>query len=246
MTEPVSVLAAFIAGVISFLSPCVLPLVPAYISFITGVSLNDLKEQSDHSILQGKAFLSSIYFVLGFSVVFIILGATATWLGQILLMKLPLFTNIAGIIIIIFGLHLLGIFRIKLLYREKRFQGPQKVLNNFSSFALGLAFAFGWTPCIGPILGAILTFASTKETVWQGISLLTIYSLGLGIPFLLTSIGLNKFFNLFNQIKRYFRAIEITSGILLIIIGILIGINQFTIINSKLLYWFPFLNRFAL
>lgn len=244
MNEQVSIFAAFFAGIISFLSPCVLPLVPAYISFVTGISLEELRKEDQSSSLVWKTFLSSLFFVLGFTVVFVLLGASATWLGNALLTKLPLFTKIAGVLIIIFGLHLAGVFKISWLYKEKRFQGPQKAVNFVGAFLLGLAFAFGWTPCIGPILGAILAYASTQETVWKGILLLAIYSLGLGVPFLITALFINQFFKFFNRIKKYFHAIEIASGILLIFIGFLIMFNKFSLITSKILEWFPFLNRF--
>jgi cytochrome c-type biogenesis protein len=243
--QEVGLLAAFIAGIISFLSPCVLPLVPAYISFITGISLEDLRKEDTGKKQVIKAFLSSVFFVLGFTVVFVALGASATWLGKALLTKLPLFTKVAGVLIIIFGLHLIGVFKIAFLYKTKKFEGPAKAVSFLGAFVLGLSFAFGWTPCIGPILAGILTIASTEETVWKGIFLLTLYSLGLGIPFLITSLAINQFFKLFMKIKRYFHAIEILSGILLVLIGILIMTNKFSLITSKVMEWFPSLMEFS-
>ncbi len=243
--QEVGLLTAFIAGIISFLSPCVLPLVPAYISFITGVSLEDLRKEDTGTKQTLKAFLSSVFFVLGFTFVFVALGASATWLGQALLTKLPLFTKLAGVLIIVFGLHLMGIFKIPFLYKTKKFEGPAKAVSFLGAFVLGLSFAFGWTPCIGPILAGILTIASTEETLWKGIILLSVYSLGLGIPFLITSLALNQFFKLFMKIKQYFHAIEIVSGILLVLIGILIMTNKFSLITNKILDWFPFLMEFS-
>ena len=247
MNEQVSIFAAFIAGVVSFLSPCVLPLVPAYISFITGTSLEELRSEDQDTSLMWKAFRSSLFFVLGFSTVFVSLGASATWLGSLLgEHRTSYFITIpAGLVIIIFGLHLMGVFKIGLLYKEKRFQGPQKALTLIGAFAMGLAFAFGWTPCIGPILGSILTYAGTQDTIWKGIFLLLVYSLGLGIPFLITALGINQFFKFFNKIKRYFKAIEVTSGVLLIFIGFLIMFGKFSLISSKAIEWFPFLNKFT-
>jgi len=241
----IGIVSAFIAGIISFISPCVLPLVPAYISFITGVSLEELRKEDGTSSHTSKAFVNSLFFVLGFSVVFVLLGATATWLGQALLRYLPLFTQIAGVIVIIFGLHLIGVFRIAFLMNVKKFEGPQKAASFIGAFALGLSFAFGWTPCIGPILGGILALAADSETLTRGVLLLSAYSLGLGIPFLATALALNRFIQLFTRIKKHFRLIEILSGILLVLIGVLILLNRFTLITNKVTEWFPFLMDFA-
>ena len=246
MNQSVSYLTAFLAGLVSFLSPCVLPLVPAYISFITGVSLEELRKEDLPKGRIGKSFLSAVIFVLGFSLVFVLLGASATWVGKTLLLRLPVLIKIAGVIVIIFGLHLIGVFRIGLLYHVKKFEVSRKHVSLIGAFLLGISFAFGWTPCIGPILTAILAYASTEETVWKGIILLSIYSLGLGIPFLITSLALNQFFKLFIKIKHYFRVIEILSGILLVLIGILMIFNRFSMITYKALEWFPFLERFTM
>lgn len=189
-----------------------------------------------------KVSLNSIAFILGFSVVFILLGASATFIGQFLLSKLTLLSKIAGVIIVLFGLHMVGLFRIKFLQYEKRFHTAGKPVGLFGSFAIGLAFAFGWTPCIGPILAAILIVAGSQDTVWQGISLLAFYSLGLGLPFFITGISLNTFLSMFNRIKRHFRTVEIISGAFLIVIGILIFTNYMSILSSWLMQWFPWLN----
>ena len=240
--DNVSVLTAFAAGLISFLSPCVLPLVPGYISIISGFSLDQLKDQQQKSALRRTLLLNSVMFIIGFSITFITLGASATWLGQVLLSKMQLLYRLAGLIIIVFGLHLLGIFKINFLYQDKRFHNVEKPRGILGALVLGLAFAFGWTPCIGPILAGILTIASTKQSVMQGVFLLAVYSLGLGIPFLLTSLGINKFLAFYGRFKRHFRAVEMASGALVIAVGVLILTNNL----SRLAGWFTFLNRFAL
>jgi cytochrome c-type biogenesis protein len=223
----VTLISAFLAGVASFISPCVLPLVPAYISFISGVSLEQLKErQSDSS--RKKVILTSVIFIAGFSTIFILLGASATYAGQFLLKNKILFNRIAGVIIIIFGLHVAGLFQIKFLNYEKRFNMTRKPAGVLSPFLVGLAFAAGWTPCIGPILAAILLVAGNQQTSGQGVLLLASYSLGLGIPFFLTAIALNTFFSFFSWVKQHYRQIEYASAALLIVLGIMVMTNQFT------------------
>ena len=186
--------------------------------------------------------LNSVMFIAGFSLTFMALGASATWLGQALASRMRLLSQIAGLIIIVFGIHLLGIVKINFLYRDKRFHNIEKPRGILGALVLGLAFAFGWTPCIGPILAGILTIASTKQTVTQGVFLLAIYSMGLGIPFVLTSLGLNKFLAFYSRFKRHFHAVEMVSGALVIAVGVLILTNNL----SRLAVWFSFLNRFAL
>ena len=222
VTQNITFFTAFIAGLLSFLSPCILPLIPGYISFISGISLQDLKNNSDIYKTREKTINNSIAFVLGFSFVFIAFGASATFIGSFLLKYSKMISYIAGIIIILFGLHLTGIFKIPALYNEKRLNLQQKPINIFGSFLVGFAFAFGWTPCIGPILAAILALAAAQKTVNQGILLLTWYSLGLAIPFILTAYSITLFFKIFERIKKYFNIIEWIAGVLLIIIGILI------------------------
>jgi len=223
--EKVSFIAAFFAGLLSFLSPCILPLIPGYISFISGTTIEEMtgrKSENRGQKTETKIILNILLFILGFSFVFIALGASATAIGGILQTRLALISKIAGVVIVVFGLHLLGLFKIKAFYSEKRFHLRTKPLGLFGSFILGLAFAFGWTPCIGPILAGILAFAATEEKVLHGVFLLSIYSAGLGIPFLLTGIAINRFFTAYNKIKHHFRKVEIISGILLIIIGIMV------------------------
>ncbi|MBI4484199.1 MAG: cytochrome c biogenesis protein CcdA [Acidobacteria bacterium] len=233
----VSIFAAFLAGVISFLSPCVLPLVPGYISMMTGCSLEQLKEGDAHARILPNAGL----FVVGFSLVFIALGASATWAGQLLATRMSLLSKVAGVVIVAFGLHLMGVFRIGLLYRDKRFHSTGAARGPAGSLLLGSAFAFGWTPCIGPILAGILAYAATQETVYQGMFLLAVYSAGLGVPFLLTGFGVDRFLRFYRSFTSYFKAVEVASGVLLIVIGVLIFTNNFTRLASYL----TFLNRFA-
>jgi cytochrome c-type biogenesis protein len=224
----VSLLAAFMAGFLSFLSPCVLPLIPAYISFVVGISAHELENKEKAS---GKDFTKTVVncllFVAGFSCVFIILGASATVLGSFLLGKKKLLGQIAGVIIILFGLHLTHIWRIKRLDYEKRIHLKDKPAGTIGSLFVGMAFAFGWTPCIGPILASILTYAATQENIRYGILLLAAYSLGLGIPFIITGLSINSFFLWFNRIKKHLGLLEKASGVLLILIGILMLTDNF-------------------
>ena len=237
-----SIFTAFVAGLVSFLSPCVLPLVPGYLSIISGSSLDQLKAREKDGSLFRTVLLNSIMFIVGFSITFILLGASATWIGQILVSRMRLLGQLAGLILIVFGIHLTGIFKINFLYKDKRFHNIDKPRGLAGALVLGLAFAFGWTPCIGPILAGILTIASTKQTVAEGMFLLAVYSAGLGIPFLLTSIALNKFLAFYGRFKRHFHAVEVVSGALVIAVGVLILTGSLT----RFATWFTFLNRFAL
>lgn len=241
--ENVSVLTAFVFGFLSFISPCVLPIVPGYLSFISGTSFEEMTGATSRSDVRRRVFINSLFFVLGFSLVFIALGASATFIGQLLREQLHLITKVAGAIIIIFGIHMTGLFRIPFLNYEKRFHTKGKPLSAVGSLVVGLAFAFGWTPCIGPILAAILAIASQQESVSQGVVLLAVYSAGLGVPFVLAGLSITVFYGPFNRIKKHLPKIEIFSGILLIIVGVLIMTNYLTIISAYLSQWFPFLNE---
>ena len=237
--------AAFIAGVLSFISPCVLPLIPGYLSFISGVSLDEMRGTGTAAAIalapaRQRMILTSVFFVMGFSLVFITLGATATAVGQLVMSKLTLLGKIAGVIIIIFGLHTMGVLKIGWLYQEKRFQQSTKPAGLFGALLVGIAFAFGWTPCIGPILAAILAIAGAQETVSRGIWLLAIYSAGLAIPFLLTTLAIDRFFAAFARIRRHYHAIEIVSGVLMVVIGVLIFTNNFTVIARYLEPYLPY------
>lgn len=233
-------MTAFVAGIISFLSPCVLPLVPGYLSIISGVSLDQLKADAQDKALRRSVIIASIMFIIGFSITFIALGATATAVTKSLLVRMPVLRKIAGVIIFIFGLHILGVFRINALYQDKRMHHVQTKSGLLGALVLGLVFALGWSPCLGPILATILALASEQETVAKGMFLLAIYSLGLGVPFLLTSLGLNRFLSFYSRFKKHFRALEIVSGVLVLAIGILIFTDQMTRMNQ----YFQFLNDF--
>jgi len=242
--ESVSLFSAFIAGIISFISPCVLPLIPMYISFISGLSLEEMKGKADRKQVLKKVAVSSLLFILGFSIIFTGLGASATFLGRFLLnpQRLSVLSKIAGAIIVAFGLHIAGAFRTGFLNYERRFRFRRKPVGLIGPFLVGLAFAFGWTPCVGPILGTILIYSGSQDTVGQGVILLSMYSLGLGVPFFLTGISINAFFSFLRRIQKYYKAIEIFTGGCLVIMGILIITDSFSILSSYLVRWFPWLS----
>jgi len=233
-------IAAFLAGLVSFLSPCVLPLVPGYVSLISGVGVEELKVRE--SQLLSKLMLNSISFIFGFSLVFIMLGAISTEVGQLMARYKSLLAQVAGVVIILFGLHLTGIFRINALYADKRLHGVKGGSTVGGAFLIGFAFAFGWTPCVGPILAVILGFAAAQDSVLKGIALLAVYSLGLAVPFLLTALALERFLKFYGRFKAFMHAIEVASGALLIALGVLLVFGRFTILSNYL----SFLNRFAL
>tara|TARA_B100000965_G_scaffold403923_1_gene433309 strand:+ start:3350 stop:4057 length:708 start_codon:yes stop_codon:yes gene_type:complete len=232
----IELLIAFSAGIISFLSPCVLPLIPGYISYISGSSLGELLKKKEINLLP------IILFTLGFSIVFIFFGATATLIGQLLLQNSNELRIVAGFIIIIFSLHILKVINIKFLNYEKRVQS--EVGNGFfAPILIGMAFGFGWTPCIGPILGSILVLASTSESITKGILLLCSYSLGLAIPFILSGYLIQKFMLVSKSIKQKINLIEKIGGILLLLTGILITTNQLQILGFYILNYLPFLQN---
>jgi len=233
-------LAAFVAGLISFLSPCVLPLVPGYVSLISGVGVEQLKMKEGD--LFRKVMLNSAAFIVGFSIVFITLGAISTEVGQVLAQYKTLLARIAGAVIILFGLHLTGLLQIKALLADTRLHNLKGSSSAWGAFVIGFAFAFGWTPCVGPILAVVLGFAAAQDTVWKGIFLLAIYSAGLAVPFLLTSLGIERFLKFYNRFKFHMHAVEVASVVLLIALGILLVMGRFTLISG----YFSFLNRFAL
>ncbi len=230
-------IAAFLAGIVSFLSPCVLPLVPGYVSLISGASVEEL--QSKDRKLLNTVLLHSIMFILGFTLVFVCLGAAATGIGQFMKVYKKQLSWVAGSVIVILGLHLTGILKIKALYADKRLHSAGGGKSPIAAFVAGFAFAFGWTPCIGPILAVILTMAGSVDTVQRGIVLLFVYSLGLAVPFLLTSIGINGFLSFYGKFRRHLQKVEIGSGVLLIVCGVLIFTRHFTVLSSYL----GFLNR---
>jgi cytochrome c-type biogenesis protein len=229
--QDVSTLIAFMAGLLSFVSPCVLPLVPSYITYITGVSFKDLTDEKAKSKVRWATTLHSILFIAGFSTVFILMGASASYLGQVLVEYQSWIMKVGGVLIIVLGIHFTGIINIPFLQMEKRFELRKKPLGYLGSFLVGIVFAAGWTPCIGPILSTILIYASTSKNYMTGVYLLTVYSLGLGIPFFLSSLAFNAFLSAFDKIKRYMRWVTLISGIFLIIIGILFLTDTFREIN---------------
>lgn len=223
----ISLLLAFSAGLLSFLSPCVLPLVPAYITYLTGSSISELRS--------GKAKFYALYksigFVIGFSIVFILMGVSISSLGKFLIHNQEAFRKIGGILIIIFGIHTTGLFKIKLFYYEKR-AFPIQNIKGAGSILLGMAFAAGWTPCVGPILSSILIYAGSMDTIGKGIWLLVFYSLGLAVPFILTGLAIGSFSQFFRRFSKHLQIISIISGLLLIIMGIIIFTNKMGILSS--------------
>jgi cytochrome c-type biogenesis protein len=233
-------IAAFVAGLVSFLSPCVLPLVPGYVSLISGVGVEELKTQQTD--LLRKVMLNSISFIVGFSVVFVSLGAISTEVGQLLARYKSVLGQIAGVIIILFGLHLTGILKINALYSDKRLHNVKGGSTVWGAFIIGFAFAFGWTPCVGPTLFIILKFASEQDSVLKGVGLLAVYSMGLAVPFLATALGIGRFLKFYSRFKTHMNALEVGSGGLMIVLGILLVIHRFTLLAN----YFSFLKRLSL
>ena len=233
----VSLVAAFGAGFLSFISPCVLPLIPGYISYVSGMSLEDMRTADADA--RRRLITSTLLFILGFSLIFMAMGASASAIGAFLHDNLRLVQKIAGVILVILGLHLAGLFRIGFLNRDTRIQTSRRPASALGALVVGMAFGFGWTPCIGPILGGILAIAGSKNTVGEGVLLLAVYSAGLGIPFLLTSLAIDRFFTASAKVRRYYRAIEIFSGILLVLLGVLMITGRFTIIIRWLTPYLP-------
>ena len=236
----------FGAGVLSFLSPCVLPLVPPYLTYMSGSSFDQLRaDGATAGVIWRKSVFTSIFFILGFSAVFVTFGATATAFGQAFRQALPIITPIAGLFIIAMGLHFLGIFRIGFLDRQLRHNGPGAASGPVGGFLLGLAFAVGWTPCIGPVLAAILSVAAVQDTAWQGAGLLGVYSLGLGVPFLLAGIAIGPFLTFFASFRRHLGTVEKVMGVLLVLTGLLFVTGQFTRLSYWFLETFPILQTFG-
>jgi len=238
----IGLLSAFIAGLLAFISPCILPLVPVYISLMSGRAI--YKSSSIRFSERLHLFLNSIFFVLGFSIVFIILGSTAAIIGQVLQGYLSIVARIGGVIIIIFGLQYIGLFRISFLNIEKRFNITANLKSGYlGSFIIGVVFSFGWVPCVGMILSGILLLASQLETLLQGVLLLGIFSLGLGLPFILTAIFISFFSNFLKKINRHLNVVSIISGIFLIILGIIFVTDSMTLVVGFLSRYLPFLNK---
>jgi cytochrome c-type biogenesis protein len=224
---------AFGAGLLSFLSPCVLPLIPSYVTFITGLSLEDVQKA------RRAALVHSLLFVLGFTLIFLALGATATALGQLLSYQRVWISRVGGVLIIVFGLYMLGVFNVALFSQERRVHIADKPVGYLGTLLVGIAFGAGWTPCIGPILGSILTYAASSADMSRGLWLLLAYSLGLAVPFLLSAIAVERFLDFFTRMKRQMGWITRTSGVLMIAIGILMVTDYFTVLASVLNQFTP-------
>ena len=219
---------AFVAGLLSFLSPCVLPLIPSYVGFLTGLTLEELE------VRRGTAVAHALWFVAGFSLIFIALGATASALGVVLLRSQVWIGRIGGVVVILFGLYLLGVLRPTLLMRERKVQLARKPLGYLGSAFVGITFGAAWTPCIGPILGAILTLAAAQASVGHGAALLTTYSAGLALPFVVTALALDRFLAWFQRFRPYLVWVERTAGTLLILLGLLLVTDRFTLLAGWL------------
>jgi cytochrome c-type biogenesis protein len=229
-TESISYPAALVAGLLSFFSPCILPLIPAYFTFITGLSLDELT-QSGNTQVRARVVRATLSYVLGFSFVFILMGASASFVGAAIYKYQDWIRIIGGILIILFGIHMTGLVRFRLLEFERRLEMRQKPLHFLGTFFVGMAFGAGWSPCIGPLLGSILIVASNQETVANGIGLLSIYALGLAIPFLLLSFFVNSLLTIVQKASWSVKYINMTAGVLLLILGLLLVTNRLSVIN---------------
>lgn len=228
---------AFLAGLLSFLSPCVLPLVPSYVSFVTGLGLEELEAGGGE--VRRVTLAHSLLFVAGFSLVFLLLGASATWIGQALRAHQEWIARVGGVIIILFGIYLLGVVRIPALARERRIEFQRKPIGYMGTLVVGIAFGAGWVPCIGPILGGILTLAATRADLTEGVALLGVYSAGLAVPFVLSAIALTAFLEWFARFRPYLRYVEWAAGALLIVVGMLLLTGKFTLLAGWLVQFTP-------
>lgn len=232
--DSVSLLLAFSGGFLSFVSPCVLPLLPSYVTFITGLSLDQLTAGEHTARVKRIVLANSLFFVAGFSTIFVALGASATYVGQFLIAYQHVMSKVAGAIIVLFGLYVMGVLKANWLMADKRVHMSGKPRGYTGSYLVGMAFAAGWTPCVGPILGSILLLAGTSEGVTQGMLLLTFYSLGLGVPFFVTALALNTFLARFTAFSRYMRVVTVVSGVFLIAIGLMIFFDVFSMLSAWL------------
>ena len=229
--QSVGVVVAFSAGLFSFLSPCVLPLFPSYLSFITGMSVSDLTADLSPAARR-RVLLHSLAFIVGFSLVFIALGATFSAAGQALVSYRPWIRRVGGALIVLFGLYIAGVFRLGMLGRTVQWQIREKPAGYLGTLLVGATFAIGWTPCVGPILGAILSLAGTAETVQRGVGLLIAYSAGLGVPFLLSALALGVFLRFFKRYRPFIPIVERAAGVLLVIVGVLVYTNYYVYLNA--------------
>lgn len=238
MTD-VNVVVAFAAGVFSFLSPCVLPLIPSYLSFVSGVSLEEMRSVQASSSVRWRVVLNSLAFIVGFSLVFVSLGASASFLGSFFLTYRSLIRVLGGIFILLVGMYLVGLFKISALERYLQFNLKDKPAGYLGSVVVGITFAVAWTPCVGPILGAILALAGTSGDVGRGTLLLMTYAAGLGLPFFLSAVAVNSFFQFSDRFRGYIQLIHVMGGILLIIVGILLLTDYMTMLNAYALRFTP-------
>lgn len=238
----VSIAAALLAGIVSFLSPCVLPLVPPYLVYITGATLDDLQKADDNPDLVRRAVRLALIFVAGFTTVFVALGASATVIGQVVRVHSGALATVAGVAIIVMGLHFVGVFRIPMLYREARVDMRPRA-GAVGAYGMGLAFAFGWTPCIGPVLAAILAVAASETTVWKGAGLLAVYSAGLGLPFIAAALAIRPFLRFAAAVKGRMRGVEIATGALMIATGVAFLTGHMATAAFWMLETFPALGR---
>lgn len=233
-SENISYLVAFVYGLLTFLSPCLLPLVPSFIAYMTGVSFADLKDAQKKNEIRKKAAAHSLLFILGFSAVFVSLGMTASVIGKTLFRYQDAIRIAGGVLIMLFGIYLTGIIKLDFLGKERKLHINAKPATYLGSFLIGVTFAAAWTPCVGPILGSILALASTRSTAGAGAGLLSVYSLGIAIPFFLTGLMVNSFLEYFNRYKKLVGTINVASGVLLIIVGALFATNYMSVLGNKL------------
>lgn len=233
--ENVSYIVAFFAGLLTFLSPCLLPLVPSFLAYITGVSFADLKDVEKRGAVRKATIINSLLFIAGFSFIFVLLGLTATFVGKLLFQYQKIIRIAGGILIVIFGLYLAGVLKFDFLMKERRLGFKTKGASYLGSFLIGVTFAAAWTPCAGPILGSILVLAGTKTSVTQGAALLTVYSLGVAVPFFVAALAVNSFLGYFNRFRKVISVINIVGGVFLVIVGILVATNYLAVISERFL-----------
>lgn len=238
-----SYFGSFVAGIVSFLSPCVLPLVPPYLAYMAGVSISDMSDDERPPAVSAKVVITSVFFVLGFATVFVALGASFSYIGSYVTEHFDILSYIAGVVIIIFGLHFLGVFKIGLLYREARFQPASKPLGYFGAYIMGLAFAFGWTPCVGPVLTAILFVAGNEADATRGALLLLAYALGIGIPFIIAAVFAGQFMRFMTKFRAHMGKVEKVMGVLLILTGIMFLTGTMQTISYFLLEALPSISK---